>query len=347
MRTESGCDGSTTVMVLGVLLFISIFSLGTYIMVQKSIQEVTKRSREEDIHQSLVSTAERVLDALIEDATPFADSPIDQVWNDIDRLASDTLSVSLRDISSYYGINWIRKDVLSHSGLIRIGKSADELQQYRWDTGMHAHLVPDYVDYIEEQNLEIYFTVYNYFNINICDEFALERLICTRTGDEIAAFEIRTKVQEFWRERQPDKPEMIEADELTDILGSNYTELYPVVNVEPVLNIHFVPENILLQLLSFEYHDIPRSRVQFIIDSRKNSEWSTDDLNTVIGQNYQKTFLHHYLGVITWFWELHVIIIEDDKSSAALKWIIARVPHENGSPYNVSFRLIEEEISLD
>jgi hypothetical protein len=227
------------------------------------------------------------------------------------------------------------------------GRSADELQQHRWDTGLHIQMVPDFSEYIEEIHLDNYFTAYSYFNLNICDEFALEKLVSTRTGDEITALEIRQRIQEVWKESKPGKPRMIEADELDDILGAQHRRLFPLINANPVLNVHFMPEEILYQLFSFKYHEVPPERAQFIINTREQTEWSKDDLQAVIGENYLKTFLHHYIGVITWFWELNIQSFENDQDQASLRWVIARVPEEGESHDTIQLRLIEEDIIFE
>ena len=345
---EHGTDGgSATVMVLGVLMFLAVLSLGAYLLTGQSILHVAKREREEMRRRMLIESAEQVVDMLLNDPTPHADSMVDPVWDALQSFDKEKLSVSLKDISSLYGINWVRKDVLIHSGTIQPGKSADELQQHRWETGPHLRLTPDFSAYIAEACLGAFFTPYSYFNPNICDEFALERLISTRTGDEIAAMEIRRRVQEAWRESKPGKPRMIEADELDDMLGSHREALFPLVNVEPALNVHFVPREILYQLFSFKYHDVPSERAQFIINTREQTEWSSAELESVIGEKYQKTFLHHYLGVMTWFWELQVRYIDSEQVQATLRWVLAKVPQENGIYDTVEFRLIEEERSFE
>jgi hypothetical protein len=338
--------GSASVMVLGVVLFLALLSLGAYLLIEQSILNVAKRAREEDQYTLLVKSAEQVVEMLLADPTPYADSMVDPVRDKLKDFDEEKVSVSLRDISSFYGINWIRKDVLTHCGLLQPGRSADELQQYRWDTGLHLRLVPDFSEYVPEASLELYFTPYSYFNLNICDEFALERLISVRTGDEIAAIEIRQRIQEAWKESKADEPRMIEADELDDLLGSHYEMLFPLINVEPVLNVHFIPREILYQLFSFTYHDVPLDRAQFIINARDGTEWTKDELQALIGDKYQKTFLHHYIGVITWFWELQVQCV-DDEVHALLRWVLARMPVERETYDAVEFRLIEEDISFE
>jgi hypothetical protein len=339
--------GSATVMVIGVLLFLALLSLGAYLLIGQSILHVAKREREEVRRSMLIESAEQVVDALLGDPTPYADSMVDPVWDALQTFDGQNLSVSLRDISSSYGVNWVRKDMLTHSGTMQPGKSADELQQYRWDTGLHLQLVPDFSAYIAEACLEAYFTPYSYFNLNICDEFALQRLVSTRTGDEIAALEIRRRVEEAWKESKPGRPRMIEADELPSVLGVHHDALFPLINAEPVLNVHFVPREVLYQLFSFKYHAVPAERAQFILSAREGTEWSRNELQAVIGERYQKTFLHHYIGVTTWFWELQVQCIENGQAQAALRWVLARVPEESADCDAVEFRVIEEDISFD
>ncbi len=336
-------EGSTTVLILGILLFLSVFSLGTYLLLQFTMKEVSRSENIERNREVLVKEAERVVTILLEDKTPYADSATDLIWDYIKKPDNEEVSITLKDLSSYYGLNWIRKEILDHSGLLRRKKSSSEFQQYRLDTGIHLDLNPIFLDFFTEQNLVNYFTPYNYFNINICDEFILESLFIIRIGDKEKAELFRQKIQNLWKDSEPGNPEMIEPVILKSFMGLDYYELFPVVNAEPVINIHFVPVDIIYQLFSYHYHDISRNKVDFLINNRDSHEWSMEDLKVIIGEKYKSTFLHHYLGVITWFWQIDVRLIDDEPTSMKLKWIIARIPQEMDGDMKKEFRLIEEE----
>jgi hypothetical protein len=345
-------NGSTTILIFGVLLFLSVLFLGAYALLQYTVKEVYRSEKDEKVKKLLREEAERVIALLLDDPTPRADSLKDPVWELIETPIHEDVSITLNDLSSYYGINWIRKEILNHGVLLKFGKTTNEFQQYRWESGLQLKMEPIYTEFFTSDMLTSYFTPYNYFNINISDEFVLENVFLIRTGNEIEAKQFRQKVQETWKKSKPGKPNMIESEKLSNFLGEEYDVLFPIINAEPVINIHFAPEDILYQLFSYKYHDIPKSTAEFFINNRDNMEWSIEELNVIIGAKYQKTFLHHYIGATTWFWEINITKSDEENASEAseaskhLRWIIARIPGEKKGDERVEFRLIEEEFSL-
>jgi len=336
-------NGSTTVLILGVLGFLSIITLSTYLFLEYSIKEIYRNEAIEQRKNALINEAEKVMDLFLNDVTPYADSRIDAVWEHAKNSEDRGIQIRLTDISSYYGVNWIRKEMLNHGNLLKFGKSSDELQQYRWDTGIHLNMEPDYLDFFPPVILNRYFTTYNFFNINICDEFALENLYFVRTGDRDKARLFRQKIQDFWKGSKPGKPRMIEPADLKSFLGLEYARLYPLMNAEPVFNVHFMPEEILSQLFTYEYHSVPHNVLEFLVGGRMNQEWSIGELEVIIGDNYKKTFLHHYIGVTTWFWQIEITSSNDEHGSLTLRWIVVRVPQDSEREDEIEYRLLEEE----
>jgi len=338
-------NGSTTVLILGVLGFLSIVTLGTYLFLQYSIQEIRKYETKEHGREALTAEAEKLVDMLVQDTTPYADSRLDAVWEYISESEGQKMRVTLTDVSSCYGINWVRKEILDHSSLMKFGKSSAELQQYRWDTGLHLHLMPDFQEFFSAGVLHSFFTPYSYFNINICDEFAVENLYFLRTGDKEKARLFRLKIQEYWKGSTPGKPRMVEPGELEGFLGSDFEVLFPLLNASPAINVHFAPEDILYQLLSYQYHNVPQSTAEFLLYNRGTQEWNEDELESIIGERYKSTFLHHYVGVTTWFWQIEIETHSGEYGHVSLKWIVARIPSGPKNSDQREYRLIEEEFS--
>jgi hypothetical protein len=338
-------NGSTTVLILGVLGFLSIVTLGTYLFLQYSIQEIRKYETKERGRKALTAEAEKLVDLLVHDRTPYADSRLDAVCDYISESEGQRMHVTLTDVSSYYGINWVRKEILDHSSLMKFGKTSAELQQYRWDTGLHLHLVPDFQEFFSAEVLHSFFTPYSYFNINICDEFTIENLYFLRTGDKEKARLFRLKIQEYWKGSTPGKPRMVEPGELEGFIGSDFEVLFPLLNASPAINVHFAPEEILYQLLSYQYHNVPQSTTEFLLYNRGTQEWNEDELESIIGDRYTGTFLHHYVGVTTWFWRIEIETDSGEGSHVSLKWIVARVPSGPKNSDKKEYRLIEEEFS--
>jgi hypothetical protein len=338
-------NGSTTVLILGVLGFLSIVTLSAYVFLEYSIKEIYKNEAVEQQRNELIKEAETVMSFFLDDMTPYADSRIDAVWEHVENCEDRGIQIRLTDISSYFGVNWIRKEMLNYGNLLKFGKSSDELQQYRWDTGIHLNMDPDYLDFFTHDVLNQYFTPYNFFNINICDEFALENLYFVRTGDRDKARLFRQRIQDFWKGSKPGKPRMIEPADLKSFLGLEYKRLFPLINAEPVFNVHFVPEEIISQLFSYQYHSVPHNVLEYIMDRRMTQEWSISELEMIIGEKYKKTFLHHYIGVTTWFWQIEITSSNDGLSPLTLRWIVVRIPQESEREDEIEYRLLEEEFT--
>ncbi len=324
--------GSTSVVVLSLLLFVSALFLGAGMFLELSTQGLGRAAQQDQDRQLLVGAAESVVQALLSDATPFADSPTDPVWSWLARQRSDGLRVRLEDASSSLGLNWVRKEVVADMGVLRPGRTAEDLQQFREDTGIHLDLKPAFSSLINEDDLDALFTAYSYFNINITDEFVLRKLYFVRTGDLQASETFHMLIQTARTQRRSFEPES-----LTASMGAeNARVLFPIVNAEPVMNIHFAPARALKAL--FVHYGLPKERSDTVVAARAGAELTQADLQQLIGaQAYEQTPLRFYLGLRTWFWRISV---EDGRRR--LVWIVARLPRLDGKP---EFRLVEEQLS--
>ncbi len=324
--------GSTSVVVLAVLLFISALFLAAGALLELTLRQLrgTEERRRED--QVLRAEAQRFVGLLLDDPTPFADSAQDPVWAQAGFQGSTGVTVRLADLSGRLGLNWVRKEVLEDMQVLKPGKTPAELQQFREDSGIHLNLEPDFLDFFSERDLEGLFTAYGYFNINVADEFVLRKVCLERGGDPALAERVHGLVQEARVEKK-----QIEPAELEDFLGADaYELLFPVVNAEAPMNVHFTPERVLRAL--FRHYEVPVDRVEHILAVRGSGELTPPDLEQLIGpEEYKKTPLRHYLGLNTWFWEIRVADGERE-----LTWVLARVPHPEGQP---ELRLIEERES--
>jgi len=322
-------EGSATVLVLSVLIFLSALFLGAAGFVQLAAHGLRRSQQQDEQLRTLRQAAAATVEALLADPTPFADAPTDPVWSFLARSRGDGLSVRLEDVSSRLGPNWIRKELLQDLGVLRPGRTAQELQQFREDTGLHLNLRPDYEPFIEAEDLGAMFTPYGYFNINLTDEFVLRKLHWQRSGDLQAAESFRIMVQQVRVQRR-----LIDSEALPQFLGEeNYRLLFPVVNAEAALNVHFVPEKVLEGL--FRHYGQPREKLAGLQASRRGAELTESDLRALLWDRAgQASPLRPFLGLKTWFWQ-----ITAEGEAQRLVWIVARVPREDGMP---EFRRVEE-----
>lgn len=325
-------SGSVTILILLVMFLLMVLFLSISFYFKIAIRKVYFDDNNNKILLSLRQKAETIVRMLLNDPSPDSDSIVDPVWNEVKNLKNGRIKVSLSDVSSFLGINWIRKEFLDRLGFINPGITAKDFQQYREDKGLHLNILRGYGNLINKDALEKYFTSYSYFNINISDEFVLRDMFLIRTSDIYASDRFHKEIQEMRIKKQ-----IIEEIDLKDFIGTNYFDnVFPILNAEPVINIHFVNKRILGIL--FDYFNVPQKKKEIIIETRKKKELDRSDLESYIGNIYSKTLLHHYLGTITWFWKIEVSF-----NNKRLEWIIARVPLKNISNKH-NFRLIEENI---
>ncbi len=265
------------------------------------------------------------------DPTPFADSPRDPVWMDIGRYADEGIQVHLEDLSSRMGMNWARKEMLDEMGVMRQGRSSSELQQLRADTGPHLDLASAFGAFVDTDVLSRLFSPYGYFNINITDEFVLERVYAARTGDAEAAEVFRGKIQE----QRLAKRKLGDEDLVKLLSPSEHAVLFPVVSAESSINVHFAPERVLEAVCA--HFQIPLDKLKQITSVRQSTELSREQLSELIGPRYAGTLLDQYLGVRTWFWGITVA-----SGQGKLRWVVARLPRGAGTGENVTFRLLEQ-----
>ena len=328
-------EGSVSVLVFAVLAFLAAGAGGVVLLLNASIQYQRKSQAAYQARLSLEGHAESVVAALAADPTPRSDSPLDPVW-DFVASAPDGVRLTLSDVSSALNPNWIQKSVFSKTALrstLKTEGDADVLQQRRENTGFSESLGEAYGDLFVEGALGRYFTAYGYANINVTDEFALQRLYALRTDDSAGAEVFHSQVQRLLMEQRILKPA-----ELRTFLGSVYDAMYPVVNVEPCMNVHFVDPDVLIALLSYPELKVPHpaEAARQILDARGRTELSEDDLTRIMGAP-PASRIYQYFGVVTWFWR-----ISASAGSSRLDLVVARLPGATGDP--TRYATVEERL---
>jgi hypothetical protein len=335
-------SGSTSIPILIVLIAFSLLAVGMLFLIQ-GFSRYTLRSRETfRAKRELIEKAEEIVALLFPRDPDEADSPHDPIFSAVEKMQD--IEVTLEDVSSYLGLNWARKGLLTASDLLRDSEaSARELQQHREDTGLYLDLEEGYSSFFKEDVvLEEHFTAYSYFNINVCDEFVLRKLFEIRTGDKVKSEIFRLKIHNH-RLKTKEKS-FIQPDELSGFLGLDSDIVYPVVNAEPVINVNFAPRSVLLTVLIASGIEKADETVSSILQSREDRPLDLEALEFILGKALKETPVGQYLGYRTWFWRLRVSLGGNE-----LTWIIARVPPDSGTggaSDDCTMRLVEESYSL-
>jgi len=297
---------------------------GAVLAFQSALSCISRSSEREQLRRALWEEGQRIVALLASDSTPESDSPLDPAWAGLCGSEKPGVSAALEDVSSRLNANWVQKSLFQKTSLgelLQPGHTAQELQQRREDKGISTDINSEYGDLIREGALGRYFSGYCYANLNTTDEFALRKLYSIRMADLEGAEVFHAR----WQQAMIQKKALKRSD-LKEILGLDYGKLYPLMNVEPSFNVHFIDVMLLTQLLSIADLKIPNpaESVQLILSARDRSELSREELRRVIGAA-EDNMIYQYLGVTTWFWRITIA-----KGAFRLEMIVARIPADDG-----------------
>lgn len=302
---EQSTSGSVTVNLLIVIAFVAVLIGAAFAYINRWFPTAAEEVRIDQVHAQLDSTLSKLMATLASDPTPESDSITDPVWIWI--ASQSGTQISLKDVSSRIDPNWVRPDLLDKTTLHLLftpsgqvtGAPSAYLRQYRFDHGFYSDLSAGYGMLFSSLTIAQYLTPWSYANINVTDEFALQKLYAVRTGDEAAAEVFHTEIQQLLRERR-----IVKEGDLQSFLGNDYDKLYPVVNALSLWNVQFLPELILRQTLAYPPFKVkdPQSKADTILSLRAETEITPDRLRQIIGLPDGHP-IYQYLGTTTWFWK--------------------------------------------
>jgi hypothetical protein len=281
-----------------------------------------------------------IIFALQNDASPDINSNDDSVWH----WHSNTVNgykVTLNPISDRLNLNYARKNVFDKTALSLLfgpGKTSADLQQFREDNGLSL-FTSDYKGFFAAEDLARYFSCYGWANINLIDEFAARSLALSLTGSVYKAERLRTTIEKLLMEKQ-----LVDGKSLPFILGMDYDELFPFVNAEALINVNYIDKTLLAELLAYPDYNVssPGRRTEELLSRRTSGGVAAKDIPVMLGIDPQSPLIH-YLGSVTWFWE---VIISG--GNAAQRTVLCRLPPSGGSQTttnvltDVAYQIIEQ-----
>lgn len=341
-------SGSIAVSLLILVSFIAVMIAASVVYLNRWFGSAARELQTNRTHAELDVALVKLISHLASDPTPESDSLSDPVWSWI----ADTTSprMTLVDVSSRIDPNWVRRDVFDLTGLRNLfspdesvsGSPSAFLQQHRIDHGFYAAVSQGYGMLFSPKVIAAYLTPWGYANINLTDEFALQKLYEIRTGNQAASEVFHTEIQQLLRERQ-----LVSEQGLRSFLGPDYDRLYPVVNALPWWNVHFLPALILRDILAYPAYHVkdPQMKAQQILAIRTQSEISPDQLVQIIGLPSGHV-IYQYLGTTTWFWKATIEI-----NGTTLEAVICRLPpdfpsdSQGGGSSVAHFRVVSRRYS--
>lgn len=332
MKSE---DGYSSITVLILILFLSGITISVLLFLQITAKHTVNRNHFYAGKQLLEDEVYALIEEMGNDPTPNADSGFDPVWSYIKTRNNENMTLTLEDISSRFNLNFVRTKMLEHSSFKDImieGNTPQSLKLYRGEEGFFSDIQTGYSQFFTDEDLKKYFTVYSYANLNVTYEDSLKKLYSIRISEEGSVL-FHESIQDLIRERIP-------ADEskLKDILGADYSSLYPLININPLMNVNFIDEKILKTVLFYPYGEKTHKNSSIYFDitnnERMHSEVLPDRLTSILDVEDDYLRIFQYLGTVTWFWSIRAA----DKN-LELNAVICRMP--GSDEQDIIFQILE------
>ena len=183
-----------------------------------------------------------------------------------------------------------------------------------------------YFELIDPDAMNSFFTPYSYLNVNTAYEYVLEDMYELITGDAGGAMSFHSFIAGALSEKH-----IITEEELSNVVGHSYNSIYPIISTLPEMNVHFIPEFILEQVLVYPYGGEAIENNSYIFNAlllnRINNEISPVELKSLIETEGLQGRVFHHLGTKTWFWK-----VEITTNRTSVEAIIICVPSDGGNP---------------
>jgi len=343
-------NGTAVAAVFVVLLFFSVLivsTVGIHAAGWHMASGLQQERRERAEMKELIT--ERI-ELLKEDESPEWHGRGDAFFQESDVEKDRGYQVTVRDLSSAFNLNWLRKNIITRGGIghyIIEGKSTDDLQQYRMSRGFGQN-TGHYTEYFDPEFLEEYATCYGYWNVNVADEFSLEKIFNMRVNTIGGGGRFRLSLHP-----EIQAAVMLDTEALREKIreaGGVFEDLWPYIFTEPAINVNFAPEMVLETLLSYEDFGVvdPAGTLSAIQSMKEVGDGISPQMLTELirlkepkpedveaGREKDRR-IFEYLGCTTWFCEVRVL----KAGAEGLRGVIAVLPPaEEGEAYD--YRLIE------
>jgi hypothetical protein len=308
------------------LILLSSLVLGIGFYLQSGFQALLRFHHDNSISIELNKITAEVIDSIRHDPSPGIQCFTDQIWAWQGKVRDD-YTVNISPVSDRLNLNFSRKNIFDKTSLSLLfmpGKTSSDLQQYREDYGFF--LSPSaYEGLFLPANLERYFSCYGWANINLIDEFSARSLARSLTGSNDTAERLRGTVETLLLSRRAASP-----GDLRALFGINYGELFPFINAEPLMNINHIDPDLLRELLAYPDYGIgsPDARLSDILARREAEGIARADIPLILGVAPGNPLLH-YLGSVTWFWEISV-----GNGRKTLRTVVCGLPPESYSGFS-------------
>jgi len=317
-------EGAVAPQFLAVIILVAALAGGASIILSSATSAIARAQRIDERRAEAMAIIEEIEAAFVEDPTPFVDSPDDAGW-DRDGTEEKGFKIRVIPVSDKINPDFARKNLFEKtglSGLLTTGATADALQQFREDEGLQID-GDAWETFFEKDDYDRYLSTWGWANVNLVDEFAARSLASALSGSDTVGEMTREKITQLLTDKHIETP-----DGMREFLGADYDALFPAFNAEPSMNVNFVPERILREILAYPDYGIksPAGKADSLLAARAVGPIDGRDLAAALGVDVDNRVLC-YFGSITWFRE---ILLEDDEGF--ISDVVARIPPNEDDP---------------
>lgn len=258
------------------------------------VRDVNHNNKENVINSVMTD----VLASLNDDSSPSADSKHDKFFS-FDDSYINGCHVSIVPLSGKININFFPWDVLVSSELRNLFLNPNNFLSFMSN---NDELINDYsiiADFIDSEKFDEYFTTYGWANFNISQENAIKSLL--------SAMDINSTFLLNKRSSLLSSKQFIQSySEYRSVCGVNYKSIMPFMNIEAPLNVNFVDEQILKDILSCSKYKVSaiNSKVSAIVSQREVKELDAEKLQAILSLKPNNE-LFYLLGVDSWFYQIN------------------------------------------
>lgn len=329
-------SGFSSIMALIIMLTASILVLGMGTGISLAQQYMEKSEVVQKDRELLRMEAGRIMRQLQEDPTPESDSLLDPVWEYVRRQSPEYRYLKLSDISSRINPGAVHTAFFKKTGFkttLLQGVSSGMFKEFRDKTGFVTDIYSVYRNVLKESALKNYFTPFGYLNINTDYEYSLKKMFTLLTDDFGAADVFHTFISEALK-----KKHLITEKELSTAFGKYHEDLFPVISTLPEMNIHFIPDFLLKQVLAYPYGgkviDRNEDLYKNLLHLRDTLEITPSELHAIVKTKGLQNRFFQYIGTKTWFWRVSAAT-----KRTAIEAVIVCIPVQTGTERQYLYRL--------
>ena len=261
---------------------------------------VLKESSKEAQKKEMDGIIETLISALKADTSPESDSMHDGFWKYNDTTING-YSISIESLSGKINLNFFPSDIIAKTNLKELFADPSGAASFMDSSEKLFYNYDEISDHLDEDNYNKYFTFHGWANYNLTDESRVKQLLESLEVSGSSSFLAKRK------SRLTNRQYASTYADYRMILGTGYKSIMPYVNLEPPVNVNFVDEQILKDILSYPKFKVSgiNQKAESIASLRESKEITREQLDNILGTKNSNE-LYYLLGVKTYFYKVEI-----------------------------------------